>query len=74
MKPDCRKVVDQAKAGKVKGYPNLASGSPMQILGETFNQAASVKTPQVPYREPYKVASTASRSSGVISGITPNQA
>jgi tripartite-type tricarboxylate transporter receptor subunit TctC len=43
-------LVDQAKAGKIKGYASPGSGSPMHILGETFNKAAGVKIPQVPYR------------------------
>ncbi|MES2191084.1 MAG: tripartite tricarboxylate transporter substrate binding protein [Pseudomonadota bacterium] len=45
-----KQLVDAAKAGKVKGYASPGSGSPMHILGETFNKAAAVKIPQVPYR------------------------
>ena len=45
-----KELVEQAKAGKVKGYASPGSGSPMHILGETFNKAAGVKIPQVPYR------------------------
>ncbi|MES1978129.1 MAG: tripartite tricarboxylate transporter substrate binding protein [Pseudomonadota bacterium] len=45
-----KQLVDAAKAGKVKGYASPGSGSPMHILGETFNKAAAVKIAQVPYR------------------------
>ncbi|MDB5964817.1 MAG: Twin-arginine translocation pathway signal [Polaromonas sp.] len=45
-----KQLVDAAKAGKVRGYASPGSGSPMHILGETFNKAAAVKIPQVPYR------------------------
>lgn len=43
-------LMAQAKAGKLRGYASPGSGSPMHILGETFNKAAGVKIPQVPYR------------------------
>ena len=45
-----KQLVEAAKAGKVKGYASPGSGSPMHILGETFNKAAAVKIAQVPYR------------------------
>ncbi|MES2361082.1 MAG: tripartite tricarboxylate transporter substrate binding protein [Pseudomonadota bacterium] len=45
-----KQLVDEAKAGKLKGYASPGSGSPMHILGETFNKAANVKIAQVPYR------------------------
>ncbi|MES2412667.1 MAG: tripartite tricarboxylate transporter substrate binding protein [Pseudomonadota bacterium] len=45
-----KQLVDSARAGKLKGYASPGSGSPMHILGETFNKAAAVKIAQVPYR------------------------
>ncbi|MFC6279762.1 MULTISPECIES: Bug family tripartite tricarboxylate transporter substrate binding protein [Polaromonas] len=45
-----KQLVEEAKAGKLKGYASPGSGSPMHILGETFNKAAHVKIAQVPYR------------------------
>lgn len=43
-------LVEAAKTGKVRSYASPGSGSPMHILGETFNKAAGVKIAQVPYR------------------------
>ena len=45
-----KELVAAAKAGKLVTYASPGSGSPMHILGETFNKAASVKIAQVPYR------------------------
>jgi tripartite-type tricarboxylate transporter receptor subunit TctC len=39
-----------AKAGKITNYASPGSGSPMHILGESFNKAAGIKLVQVPYR------------------------
>ena len=50
VSPSVKQLVEAAKADKVKGYASPGSGSPMHILGETFNKAAAVKIPQVPYR------------------------
>ncbi len=43
-------LVDAAKSDKVRSYASPGSGSPMHILGETFNSAAGIKIAQVPYR------------------------
>jgi tripartite-type tricarboxylate transporter receptor subunit TctC len=46
---DVKQMVEAAKA-KPMSYASPGSGSPMHILGEMFNRAASVKIAQVPYR------------------------
>jgi tripartite-type tricarboxylate transporter receptor subunit TctC len=43
-------LVANAKSGKTTSYGSPGSGSPMHILGEMFNRAASTKIQQVPYR------------------------
>ncbi|TFZ01662.1 Bug family tripartite tricarboxylate transporter substrate binding protein [Ramlibacter rhizophilus] len=45
-----KELVEAAKAGKIRSYASPGSGSPMHILGETFNKAAGVQIAQVPYR------------------------
>ncbi len=43
-------LVAAARTGKLRSYASPGSGSPMHILGESFNKAADVKIAQVPYR------------------------
>ena len=45
-----KELVEAAKAGRIRSYASPGSGSPMHILGETFNKAAGIKLQQVPYR------------------------
>lgn len=45
-----KELVEAAKSGKLRSYASPGSGSPMHILGETFNKAAGIKLAQVPYR------------------------
>ncbi|MBL0420412.1 tripartite tricarboxylate transporter substrate binding protein [Ramlibacter sp. AW1] len=45
-----KELVEAAKSGKIRSYASPGSGSPMHILGETFNKAAGIKLQQVPYR------------------------
>jgi tripartite-type tricarboxylate transporter receptor subunit TctC len=58
-------VVAQAKAGRVSTYGTPGSGSPMNVLGELFNRAATIQLAEVAYR------GTAPLVTDLLAGVVP---